>query len=95
MTNEAPNTEAFEAVMSALMRTVDLPEMQRRVASLVARGYTTAQIAGQLGISPGTVSSHRYAALRRLGLHTGIGLTHYCIVKGLIQPGDVPGETDE
>lgn len=84
-----------EGLLFAAVRTVELPEKQRRVVGLVARGYSTKQIALTLGLSPGTVSAHRYAALRRLGLHGSVGLTHYAILKGLVQPGDVPGETGE
>lgn len=91
---DSEDTQASKAVLSALVRTVELPEMQRRVVGLVARGYSTKQIAERLGISPGTVSAHRYAALRRLGLHGPVGLVHYAILKGLVQPGDVPGETE-
>ena len=83
-----------KGLLSAAVRTVELPERQRRVVGLVARGYSTKQIALMLGLSSGTVSAHRYAALRKLGLHGSVGLTHYAILKGLVQPGDVPGETE-
>lgn len=82
-------------VLSAIVRNVDLPEQQRRIVGLIARGYTTAQIADKLGISVYTVANHRRAALLRLGLHGPVGLTHYAILRGLVQPGDVPGETGE
>lgn len=79
---------------SAPVRRVELPEQQRRVVTLIARGYSTDQIADRLSLSRNTVQAHRRAALLRLGVHSVVGLTHYAILSGLVEPGDVPGDVD-
>lgn len=83
-----------EALLLAAVRNVELPERQRRVVGLVARGYSTGQIASMLKVSPATVSAHRRAALLKLGLHGPVGLTHYAILRGLVEVGDVPGDSE-
>lgn len=83
-----------EPLDSAPMRKVELPEQQRRVVTLIARGYTTDQIATRLGISRFTVQAHRRAALIKIGVHSSVGLTHWAILRGLVEPGDVPGDVD-
>lgn len=47
-----------------------LSNMQRGVLELVIEGMSTAQIASRLGISAGTVGTHRARGLERLGLST-------------------------
>jgi len=76
------------------VRNVELPEQQRRVVGLIARGYTTVQVAQRLGISRHTVGAHRRAALLKIGVHSGVGLTHFAILRGLVEAGDCPGELD-
>lgn len=89
-----PTGDDAAALESGLVRRVELPEQQRRIVTLIARGYSTDQIAERLRLSRNTVQAHRRAALLKLGLHSGIGLTHYAIVSGLVEPGDVPGDMD-
>lgn len=86
---------AQRALLSEAMRSVELPERQRRIVTLVAKGYTTPQIAERLGISENTVANHRSAVLRRLGLRGPVGITHFAILAGLVEVGDVEGETEE
>lgn len=90
-----PRTGSLGAVLSEAMRSVELPERQRRIVTLVAKGYTSAEIARRLGISENTVANHRSAVLRRLGLRGSVGITHFAILAGLVDVGDVPGETGE
>lgn len=52
----------------------DLSEQERRVASLAAAGLTNKQIAGQLFLSPRTVSGHLYRLFPKLGVTTRAGL---------------------
>jgi DNA-binding CsgD family transcriptional regulator len=46
-----------------------LTRRQREVLRLVADGYTTPEIAKELGISPNTVRNHEQNALRALDIH--------------------------
>jgi DNA-binding CsgD family transcriptional regulator len=56
------------------LEAVDLSEQERRVASLAAAGLTNKQIAGQLYLSPRTVSGHLYRLFPKLGVTTRAGL---------------------
>lgn len=60
-----------------LLRT--LTPRQVEVLKLVAEGYTTRQIADELGLSVKTVETHRGGIMRRLGIHDLVGLVHYAI----------------
>jgi two-component system NarL family response regulator len=72
----APDTHARQAV-SALGR------RERQVLSLLAEGKHSAEIAGELGISVGTVDVHRRNIMRKLNLHTIAELTKFAVRKGL------------
>jgi two-component system NarL family response regulator len=72
----APDTRARQAV-SALGR------RERQVLSLLAEGKHSAEIAGELGISVGTVDVHRRNIMRKLNLHTIAELTKFAVRKGL------------
>lgn len=49
---------------------------ERSVLGLLSEGGTQVQVAGQLGISPSTVSTYRARALRKLGLPADCDLRH-------------------
>ena len=55
---------------------------EREVLELVAQGYSNTTVAGQLGISPKTVDTHRTRLMEKLGLHSRAGLTHYALQHG-------------
>ena len=52
--------------MLAASTTVTLTERQRQVIRLIARGYSNAEIAENLGISPRTVKAHSDALRTKL-----------------------------
>ena len=56
---------------------------ERQVLVRVARGETSKQIAGELGISPRTVETHRESIARKLGVSSVAALTRYAIENGL------------
>ena len=68
--------EALDAYESLTFR-------QREVLRLVGEGYTSAQIAEQLEISPRTVDMHRRHALRKLGLRGQMALLRYAMQRRL------------
>ena len=55
---------------------------ERQVLQLIAEGYTSAQIAGNLNIASGTVDVHRRNLMRKLNLHGVAELTRYAIRNG-------------
>jgi DNA-binding NarL/FixJ family response regulator len=61
-----------------------LTPREREVLTLIADGRTNKEIAGELGISPRTVETHRESLMRKLRIHTVAGLTRFAIEAGLI-----------
>ena len=61
-----------------------LSAREREVLVEIAKGATSKEIAGRLGISPRTVESHREALTRKLGIRGVAGLTRLAIDLGLI-----------
>jgi DNA-binding NarL/FixJ family response regulator len=61
-----------------------LTPREREVVVLIADGRTNKEIAGELGISPRTVETHRESLMRKLRIHTVAGLTRFAIEAGLI-----------
>ena len=55
-----------------------------QVLQLVAVGFTSAQIAGQLDIALSTVEVHRRNIMRKLDVDSVVGLTRYAIRNGLV-----------
>jgi DNA-binding NarL/FixJ family response regulator len=49
----------------------------------IARGFTTAEIAAQLGLNPRTVGAYRARILQKLRIQSTAELTRYVVQKGL------------
>ena len=64
----------------------DLSPRQLEILKLIARGYSTKEIADRLHLSVKTVQSHRTQLMQRLDLHDVAGLVRYAIRHGLIRP---------
>jgi DNA-binding NarL/FixJ family response regulator len=60
-----------------------LTERETEVLRLVAKGFTSRQIADRLVISHRTVENHVQSTLRKLQLHNRVELTRYAIEHGL------------
>lgn len=56
---------------------------EREVLQLVAKGFTSVQIAKQLNIAPSTADVHRRNIMRKLDLHSIAELTRYAIRNGI------------
>ncbi len=81
------------AISALIARPVDtsdplnvLTPRERMVVQLAADGYSNAEIAEKLFISPRTAETHRTNLLRKLGIQTQTDLVRFAIRKGLIQP---------
>ncbi|WP_280232876.1 response regulator transcription factor [Nocardia cyriacigeorgica] len=68
-----------------LPQTVLTPR-EEEIVKLVAEGYSSREIAGDLVISVKTVDRHRANILQKLGLRDRLALTRYAIRAGLIEP---------
>jgi DNA-binding NarL/FixJ family response regulator len=60
-----------------------LSTREYQVFSMLVRGRSVTQIAGELGLSVKTVSTNRSRLLRKLGLSNNAELVHYAIKHGL------------
>jgi two-component system response regulator NreC len=67
-----------------------LTTREREVLRLVAEGYSSAQIADRLSISPRTAESHRASVMRKLGLSNYVELIRYALVRGILPMTDTP-----
>ncbi len=61
-----------------------LTAREREVLRLIAEGYSTKQIAGELNISFKTAVSHRSNILEKLGVHESATLVRLAITAGLV-----------
>jgi two-component system, NarL family, response regulator NreC len=61
-----------------------LTPREREVLQLVAEGYTSAEIADRLFISPRTVETHRSNLMRKLGLRTPADVVRYAVRSGVL-----------
>jgi len=63
-----------------------LSEREQQVLQLVALGYTSAEIAENLALSPKTVETYRARGMEKLGLRSRAALVRYALRRGLISP---------
>jgi DNA-binding NarL/FixJ family response regulator len=63
-----------------------LTARELQVVKLIAEGYTSDEIAGELCISRKTVDRHRANTLDKLGMRNAAELTRYAIRRGLLEP---------
>ena len=71
---------------SALSDQRPLTWRETQVATLLAGGRSTPEIAAELHISPSTVDVHRRNIMRKLDVHNVVDLAKYAIRAGLILP---------
>jgi DNA-binding CsgD family transcriptional regulator len=55
------------------------------VLSLIAQGYSNAQMAERFAISPRTVETHRANLMRKLGMQSTADVIRYAIRRGIVQ----------
>ncbi len=60
-----------------------LTDREREVLQLLSEGYSTKEMAGQLGISIKTIETHRRNIMDKLDLHSVAELTKYAISEGI------------
>ena len=65
---------------------VDLSDRELQIISLIAEGYTNAQIAAVLYISKHTVNTHRKNIMKKLGVNNTAGIVMYAVKTNLVKP---------
>lgn len=63
-----------------------LTDREREVLQLIAEGFSSREIASQLGVAPKTAESYRSNLMAKLGIHKVPGLVRLAIREGLITP---------
>jgi DNA-binding NarL/FixJ family response regulator len=61
-----------------------LSEREREVLKGIALGYTAAEIAQQLALSPKSVETYRSRIMQKLDLHSRPALVRYALARGLL-----------
>jgi DNA-binding NarL/FixJ family response regulator len=75
---------SFDSPVASDESTPEITPRQVEVLTLVARGFSTRDIARTLNISIKTVETHRAQLMQRLNIHDVAGLVRYAIKKGLV-----------
>lgn len=63
-----------------------LTPRQQEILKLIAKGYSTKEVAAHLNISVKTAQTHRTELMTRLDIHDVAGLVRYAIRNGLVSP---------
>ena len=71
-----------------------LSDRELQVLSLVARGYTSAQIAKQISVGVKTVETYRSRFAEKLGLRTRSDVIRFAVHMGLLTPETLESEPD-
>jgi two-component system, NarL family, nitrate/nitrite response regulator NarL len=61
-----------------------LTNRELEVLTLIAEGKSNKEVACQLNVSVRTVEAHRERIMRKLDIHSAVGLTKYAIAQGIV-----------
>jgi two-component system response regulator NreC len=84
------NTNIIEPDIAQVLARQTLPHQsiltwrERQILRLVAQGYSNAEVAALIGISPKTVDTHRSRIMEKLNLHSRADLTRYALEYGYL-----------
>ena len=65
-----------------------LTEREKEIAILLAKSFSSKEVAVKLEISAKTVENHRTNLMRKLGVHDVAGVIRYVVRQGLYDPSD-------
>jgi two-component system response regulator NreC len=71
-----------------------LSDRELQVLKLVARGYSSAQIAKQIAVSVKSVETYRSRFAEKLGLRTRSDVIRFAVQMGLLTPETLESEPD-
>jgi DNA-binding NarL/FixJ family response regulator len=71
-------------VTEAASPTAKLTSRELEVLARIAEGQSNKEIASQLNLSVRTIESHRERIMRKLSIHSVVGLTRFAIANGII-----------
>ncbi len=71
-----------------------LSDREPQVLRLVARGYSSAQIAKQIAVGVKTVETYRSRFAEKLGLRTRSDVIRFAVRMGLLTPETLESEPD-
>ena len=63
-----------------------LTEREKEIAVLLAKSYSSKEVAVKLDISAKTVENHRTNLMRKLGVHDVAGVIRFVVRQGLYDP---------
>ncbi len=66
-----------------------LTEREKEIAILLAKSFSSKEVAVKLDISAKTVENHRTNLMRKLGVHDVAGVIRYVVRQGLYDPSEV------
>lgn len=81
------NSHFTPAVLSMMKSAAPRPEItmrERQILHLLAQGFTNAEIATRLSISPKTVDNHRTRLMSKLNVHSMAQLLSYALKEGFL-----------
>lgn len=85
--DEYLNPQIAKRLVKYMQRTGDeLTPRQREILLLIAKGFSTKEIAYKLNLSAKTVEAHRAQLMERLNIHDIPSLVRYAIRKGILDP---------
>jgi DNA-binding NarL/FixJ family response regulator len=65
---------------------LELTKREREILQLVVDGFTSKQMADNLGLSPRTVDHHRSNLLRKFKMKNSVDLVNFAVRNGLVTP---------
>jgi DNA-binding NarL/FixJ family response regulator len=65
-----------------------LTEREKEIAILLAKSFSSKEVAVKLDISAKTVENHRTNLMRKLGVHDVAGVIRYVVRQGLYDPSE-------
>ena len=85
ITNKVMNGYASRSIKLRGETTADITDRESEVLRLIALGYSNKEIAARLNVSVKTIEAHKANAMRKMDIHSRIGIVRYAILRGWMQ----------